>query len=160
MVRTKSGHAKAVRMMGMSEKEEANLFRRSVMPGTTVPSDQPIESPTDRRQTLSGLPQNFQPILGNDSDSDDSILPASLSRKKKRPVSTIKALRMMGLNESDHPQRSFRPMSMMTPPSSDGFQSPKALKIMVSLLKSHLQLKPHVVHPSFHPQQQPNVVPH
>ncbi|KAJ3119105.1 hypothetical protein HDU96_000020 [Phlyctochytrium bullatum] len=162
--RTRSnGRSKASRVMGMNEKEEANLHRRSMFPGFTVPA-LPID-PKPKRSTLIGLPSTPQAPRGqgvaarlqNDSDSDDSILPASMS-KKKRPVSTIKALKMMGVREGDLPKspKSFRPQSMMNPgtsPSSEpsfnslksppaNAMSPKAMKVMGLNLRNQAAAAP------------------
>ncbi|KAJ3220415.1 hypothetical protein HDU67_000082 [Dinochytrium kinnereticum] len=162
MTRSKSGKSKAVRMMGISEKEEANLMRRSILPSgeTAVMANAEPHNSSSRRQTILTAPGPLRNVI-NESDSDDSILPASIQRKK-RPVSTMKALKMMGINDGEAPksQMAFRPISMLNPMSPHGsvvsensslaslksppssLASPKALKLMGLSTTPKLQIAP------------------
>ncbi|KAJ3100531.1 hypothetical protein HDU97_002167 [Phlyctochytrium planicorne] len=116
--KSKSGLGKAARMMGMSYREEADMVRMSML------------MPTEKRNTL-----QLSPAAENDSDSDDSILPSSM-KKSKRPVSTMKAWKIMGVDGSDQGKtnRSFRPMSVLNPnvneQTSPATTSQKALKLL------------------------------
>ncbi|KAJ3159033.1 hypothetical protein HK101_001152 [Irineochytrium annulatum] len=105
--RSTTGRSKAMRVMGVTPTEEANIMRRlSIGSISSRPPSIHGSMAADGEPPLPDLPATIaqhlqQPAVASaqdGSDSDDSILP---KQRRPRGLSTSKALKMMGVEQED-----------------------------------------------------------